>query len=214
MVKNQRHGMLNPAAQYGAELTVGEVLEAREIVWPFTLQMCSPISDGAAAALLVSGERCAAGGPEGRGAGLDRPVRARRRLAQGDPAGGDAAYEAAGLGPADLDCVEVHDAAASAELVISEQLGLAGDGDGAGADPQRRDRAGRQAAGKQQRRPAGPRASDRRHRAGPDRRGGHPVAGHRGPRQVPQARVALTQNAGGWHGDDNVASVVHIFGRR
>jgi hypothetical protein len=30
---------------------------------------------------------------------------------------------------------------------------------------------------------------------------------------VPDARVALTQNAGGWHGRDNVASVIHIFGR-
>jgi hypothetical protein len=35
-----------------------------------------------------------------------------------------------------------------------------------------------------------------------------------GDRQVPKARVALTQNAGGWHGADNVASVIHIFGRR
>ena len=58
VVKNQRHGMLNPAAQYGGELTVEQVLAAREIVWPFTLQMCSPISDGAAAALLVSDELC------------------------------------------------------------------------------------------------------------------------------------------------------------
>ena len=56
VVKNQRHGMLNPAAQYGGELTVEQILAAREIVWPFTLQMCSPISDGAAAALLVSDE--------------------------------------------------------------------------------------------------------------------------------------------------------------
>src|SRR5580700_11881249 len=56
VVKNQRHGKLNPAAQYGGELTVEQVLTAREIVWPFTLQMCSPISDGAAAALLISDE--------------------------------------------------------------------------------------------------------------------------------------------------------------
>jgi hypothetical protein len=40
------------------------------------------------------------------------------------------------------------------------------------------------------------------------------LRGAAGRRQVPEARVALTQNAGGWHGDDNVASVVHIFGRR
>ena len=61
VVKNQRHGKLNPLAQYGGELTVEQVLAAREIVWPFTLQMCSPISDGAAAALLVSDELCPPG---------------------------------------------------------------------------------------------------------------------------------------------------------
>jgi len=40
------------------------------------------------------------------------------------------------------------------------------------------------------------------------------LRGSAGRRQVPDARIALTQNAGGWHGSDNVASVVHIFGRR
>ncbi|HEY1822521.1 MAG TPA: thiolase family protein, partial [Trebonia sp.] len=39
------------------------------------------------------------------------------------------------------------------------------------------------------------------------------LRGTAGDRQVPRARVALTQNAGGWHGNDNVASAVHIFGR-
>ena len=40
------------------------------------------------------------------------------------------------------------------------------------------------------------------------------LRGTAGRRQVAQARVAMTQNACGWHGNDNVASVVHIFGRR
>jgi acetyl-CoA acetyltransferase len=40
VVKNHRHGRLNPAAQYGGELTVERVLAMREIVWPFTLAMC------------------------------------------------------------------------------------------------------------------------------------------------------------------------------
>ena len=53
VIKNQRHGALNPYAQYGGELTVDDVLSGREIVWPFTLTMCAPISDGAAGALLV-----------------------------------------------------------------------------------------------------------------------------------------------------------------
>jgi acetyl-CoA acetyltransferase len=40
------------------------------------------------------------------------------------------------------------------------------------------------------------------------------LRGTAGGRQVRGARIALTQNAGGWHGSDNVASVVHIFERR
>jgi acetyl-CoA acetyltransferase len=214
VVKNQRHGMLNSAAQYGADLSIDEVLRSREIVWPFTLQMCSPISDGAAAALLVSDEFSAASGPRVTvlastvsSAPADGSVSVTR-LAAG------AAYAAAGLGPADLDCVEVHDAAASAELVIYEQLGLA-----AAAGGPELIRSGQTALGG--RLPV--------NTSGGLLARGHPIGatglaqiveavtqlrGAAGRRQVPEARVALTQNAGGWHGDDNVASVVHIFGRR
>jgi acetyl-CoA acetyltransferase len=212
VVKNQRHGKLNPAAQYGADLTVEQVLAAREIVWPFTLQMCSPISDGAAAALLVSAELCA---PDSavtvlasvlRSAPLDGMTSVTSLAAA-------AAYEVAGLGPADLDCVEVHDAAASAELVIYEQLGLAEPGDGPALIRSGQTRLG---------------GSLPVNTSGGLLARGHPIGatglaqiaeavaqlrGAAGGRQVPGARIALTQNAGGWHGNDNVASVVHIFGR-
>jgi len=214
VVKNQRHGMLNPNAQYGGLLSIEQVLTAREIVWPFTLQMCSPISDGAAAALLVGGESRAVGGSA---------VNVLASVARSAPADGamsvtglaaGAAYELAGLGPADLDCVEVHDAAASAELVIYEQLGLAEPGAGATLV-----RSGATALG-------GTRPVNT---SGGLLARGHPIGatglaqivevvlqlrGAGGDRQVPGARVALTQNAGGWHGTDNVASVVNIFGRR
>ncbi|HEY1920427.1 MAG TPA: thiolase family protein [Streptosporangiaceae bacterium] len=214
VVKNQRHGLLNPAAQYGAELSVAEVLGSREIVWPFTLQMCSPISDGAAAALLVSEDfRPAAAGPG---------VAVLASTASTAPADGSAsvtslaaaaAYEAAGLGPDDLDCVEVHDAAASAELVIYEQLGLAPPGEGPALL-----RSGQTALG-------GARPVNT---SGGLLARGHPIGATglaqiveavtqlrdgAGRRQVAGAQIALTQNAGGWHGNDNVASVVHIFGR-
>ena len=212
VVKNQRHGMLNPAAQYGGELTVEQVLAAREIVWPFTLQMCSPISDGAAAALLVSDELVPPGSPV---------VAVLASVVRSAPADGvasvtglaaGAAYEAAGIGPVDLDCAEVHDAAASAELVIYEQLGLAKLGGGAALI-----RSGQTALG----------GSLPVNTSGGLLARGHPIGatglaqiveavaqlrGTAGARQVPGARLALTQNAGGWHGSDNVASVVHIFG--
>jgi len=213
VVKNQRHGKLNPAAQYGGDLTVDQVLAAREIVWPFTLQMCSPISDGAAAALLVGDDP----GPPGTA------VAVLASTAASAPADGpgtvtglaaDAAYEAAALGPGDLDCVEVHDAAASAELIIYEQLGLAPPGGGAALI-----RSGRTALG----------GSLPVNTSGGLLARGHPIGatglaqifeavaqlrGAAGDRQVPGARIALTQNAGGWHRNDNVASVVHIFGRQ
>jgi acetyl-CoA acetyltransferase len=213
VVKNQRHGKLNPAAQYGGELTVEQVLAAREIVWPFTLQMCSPISDGAAAALLVSGDLVPPG----------PAVAVLASAAAVAPADGSAsvtslaaagAYKQAGLGPEDLDCVEVHDAAASAELVIYEQLGLAGPGGSAALI-----RSGKTGLG----------GSLPVNTSGGLLARGHPIGatglaqiveavtqlrGTAGGRQVPGARIALTQNAGGWHDSDNVASVVHIFGRR
>jgi acetyl-CoA acetyltransferase len=125
-----------------------------------------------------------------------------------------AAYDAAGLGPGDLDCVEVHDAAASAELVIYEQLSLAEPGAGAALI-----RSGDTDLGG--RLPV--------NTSGGLLARGHPIGATglaqivevvmqlrsaAGDRQVPQARVALTQNAGGWHGADNVTSVIHIFGRR
>ena len=213
VVKNQRHGKLNPAAQYGGDLTVEQVLAAREIVWPFTLQMCSPISDGAAAALLVSADLCPSGPAVAVLASAARSVPADGSASVTSLAAA-AAYEQAGLGPADLDCVEVHDAAASAELVIYEQLGLAEPGGGPALL-----RSGKTELG-------GPLPVNT---SGGLLARGHPIGatglaqiveavtqarGSAGGRQVPGARIALTQNAGGWHGSDNVASVVHIFGRR
>ena len=213
VVKNQRHGKLNPAAQYGGDLTVEQVLAAREIVWPFTLQMCSPISDGAAAALLVSADLRPSGPAVAVLASAARSVPADGSASVTGLAAA-AAYEQAGLGPADLDCVEVHDAAASAELVIYEQLGLAEPGGGPALL-----RSGKTELG-------GPLPVNT---SGGLLARGHPIGatglaqiveavaqarGSAGGRQVPGARIALTQNAGGWHGSDNVASVVHIFGRR
>src|SRR5215831_7286915 len=53
-VKNHFHGSLNPFAQYRKEVTLEEVLQSRHVVGPLTVHMCSPLGDGAAAALIVS----------------------------------------------------------------------------------------------------------------------------------------------------------------
>src|SRR3989454_9628546 len=52
--KNHNPSVHNPLSQYRKPMSVDEVLAARAIAWPLTLPMCSPVSDGAAAALLVS----------------------------------------------------------------------------------------------------------------------------------------------------------------
>ena len=52
--KNHRHSVHNPLSQYQQAYTVDEVLNAPPITYPLTLPMCSPISDGAAAAILCS----------------------------------------------------------------------------------------------------------------------------------------------------------------
>jgi acetyl-CoA acetyltransferase len=214
VVKNQQHGMLNPASQYGSNMSVEQILQAREIVWPFTLPMCSPISDGAAAALLVSDGFYLESNPKVsvlasvmRTAPADSAASVTRLAAQ-------AAYEAAGMGPERLDCVEVHDAAASAELVIYEQLGLAEPGAGG---PLIRSGETHLGGGLPVNTSGGLLAR------------GHPIGatglaqvveiilqlrGAAGQRQVPDARIGLTQNAGGWHGRDNVVSVIHLFGRQ
>jgi len=126
-VKAHRHGALNPKAQYGARLSTAQVLHSRLIADPLRLLMCSPISDGAAALVLANR------------AGLARmhadPVRvlastlvSGRDRAPGEPSAVERAarraYETAGIGADDVDVVELHDAAAPAELIVAEELGL------------------------------------------------------------------------------------------
>lgn len=131
-VKNSRNGSLNPIAQFRKPQTVESILCSRLISEPLTLLMCSSIADGAAALLLVS-ERKA------RRAGIPKPVHVtgcglrsgeyqrREGLVAADSVrtAADKAYEEAGIGPDDLDLLEVHDAAAPSEMDHLESLGIA-----------------------------------------------------------------------------------------
>jgi acetyl-CoA acyltransferase len=129
-VKNRRNAAHNPLALYRGPQTVEEVIGGRSIVHPLTLAMCSPVTDGAAALVLCSAEyakRLGSGAPEivtsqmaaGQGRG-STPV--------ADAAG--AAYADAGIGPDDLDLLELHDAAAPAELIQYSEVGLCEEGEG------------------------------------------------------------------------------------
>lgn len=135
--KNHHHGSLNPKAQYRFELSVEQVLADREISWPLTRAMCSPLGDGAAAALLCS-EDALAHFPQ---AARSRAVKVRTSQLSGgkyralDEPGlsriaADKAYARSGLAPADVDLVELHDATSFCELYQLEMLRLCDEGQG------------------------------------------------------------------------------------
>jgi acetyl-CoA acetyltransferase len=135
--KNHAMGALNPKAQYRFELTPEQVLADREVSWPLTRSMCSPIGDGAAAALLCSARTLA----ELPAAVRERAVRVRASALSGgkyralDEPGlsqvaARKAYAAAGIGPQDVDVAEVHDATSFCEIYQAEMLGFCDIGQG------------------------------------------------------------------------------------
>jgi acetyl-CoA acetyltransferase len=211
-VKNHAQGALNPKAQYGGRLTVEEVLSARVISGPLTLPMCAPMSDGAAAAVVTTPAIAARWGAS--------PVRLAATVigagvpgtyGQLVPATARRAYEMAGVGPADLDVIECHDAASPAELIVTEELGLCAPGDAVTML-----RAGDTALGG--RLPINP--------SGGLGSKGHPIGatglaqvveltdqlrGRCGGRQVPDARVALAENAGGYIGPDAAVASITVL---
>ncbi len=137
-VKNHHHATMNPKAAYRTETPLDEVLASEMIAWPLTKLMCSANVDGAAAVVLVSEKKV-------RELGLSRAVRIRASALTSDPfearnpvmfdansvtrIAAKQAYEMAGLGPEDLDLVELHDCFATAELLHYENLGLCADGE-------------------------------------------------------------------------------------
>lgn len=139
VVKNTKNGALNPHAQFHKPLTVEEVLNSREICYPLTLYMCSAIGDGAAAAILCSKEIAekymkkpmvaVAASAMVSAAFRNEPKKPSIQGSAGQRAA-NLAYEQAGIGPSDLDVIEVHDAFSPAELQAYEEIGLCADGEG------------------------------------------------------------------------------------
>ena len=219
--KNHTHSVHNERAQYRMPLSVDEVMASPPIVYPLTMPMCAPISDGAAAAVLCTEETLVK-------LGLDRSRAIRVRASAmrsatrrtGDELSmhitrqaADAAYEQAGLGPEDVDVVEVHDATSVGELVQMENLRLCVEG-GSGASAE----AGETSiGGRVPINPSGGLVSK-----------GHPVGatglgqvyelvsqlrGECGERQVANARIAMQENGGGLWGVEEAVAHVGIFER-
>ena len=131
-VKSRHFANLNPYAQMSGITTVEEVLASAPIADPLTLFQCSAKSDGATAVLLVSdrlAHKLGRSGPRVRASEVRSGSfsAAARDITHPDitTRASSAAYEAAGLAPSDLDAVELHDAFSIAELLYTEELGLA-----------------------------------------------------------------------------------------
>ena len=213
--KNSYHGSLNPYAQYRDVLSVDDVLGAKEVLWPLTLPMCSPIGDGASAVIIVSEKKA-------KELGMSRMVSVEASMlasgwdySVGEEAppewGAHEVYEQSGYGPENLDVVELHDASAISEIMYYEYLGLCAAGEGGAFVESGQSRLGGKV-------PV--------NTSGGLMRKGHPVGatgasqifelvcqlrGEAGDRQVDGATLALAENGGGFIGTDVAALALTIL---
>jgi len=217
-VKNRFNGSLNEYAQQQSETTVEEVLASRMVADPLTLLQCCPSQvDGAAALVLTTKDRT------GR-----RPVKILASVVQSGireehnddildaeitARAARLAYEQAGVSPAEVEVVELHDAFTIAELLYYEALGLAEKGEGV----QLLRSGATRINGKVAVNPSGGLLAK-----------GHPLGatgvaqmvevawqlqGRAGRRQVDSPKIGLTQcTGGGIAGVDHAASSVHLLG--
>lgn len=218
--KNHAHSVHNERAQYRRAYSIEEVLADRPIAWPLTLPMCAPVSDGAAAAVLCTEAGLRRLGVQSRavelractlGSSVDRhPDDLEQHIGRVTAL---KAFEAASIGPCDIDLAEVHDATAVGEVIQVENLGLAPRGEGGLAAIQ-----GHTALGG--RTPVNP--------SGGLESKGHPIGatglaqtfelvtqlrGEAGMRQVEHAKVAVSENGGGLWGVEEAVCVVSILSR-
>jgi acetyl-CoA acetyltransferase len=141
-VKNHRHSAANPRAQFRDSYTLDEVLTSRTIHEPLTKLQCSPTSDGAAAAVVVSERFVEQHGLHDRAVeilGQAMTTDTESSFASGSSidvvgkpmsrAAALAVYEQSGLGIEDVDVVELHDCFSVNELLTYEALGMCADGE-------------------------------------------------------------------------------------
>jgi len=215
-VKSHKNGAYNPHAQYQKEVTMEEVLNSGDVSFPLTRMMCSPICDGAAAAIICSKEMAAQftnkpiwveGSVVGSGKITDDlGDTLTKRL-------GPDLYEAAGIGPEEIDVIEVHDATTPSEIITLMELGICPENQAA----KWIDEGYLEITGKMPSNTSGGLASK-----------GHPIGatgmgqiyeivqqlrGESKKRQVLNPKIGMTHNGGGILGIDAAAMALHIFKR-
>ncbi len=134
-VKNHANGCLNPFSMYKKKFTADEIIKSRLIADPITLLECCPTTDGAAAVIYCTEEFARkyttkpvyVASSKLMTACYDDPAsditsfKMARKVAK-------ASYESAGIGPEDIDCIELHDAFSPEEIWAYEDLGLCPEG--------------------------------------------------------------------------------------
>ncbi|RJG15616.1 thiolase family protein [Massilia cavernae] len=218
--KNHGHSVHNERSQYRMAMSIDEILAAPPITYPITLPMCSPISDGASAAIVCTESALKKYGFDKKRAikVLASVVRSASARAADDfdngctRQAGIHAFEQAAIGPKDINVAEVHDATAIGELLSIEGLGLCE----AGQSGVMAERGEFTLGGKLPINPSGGLESK-----------GHPIGatgigqifelveqlrGNCGKRQVEGARFAIQGNGGGLWRVEEATEHVGIFG--
>ena len=124
-LKNREYALSNPIAQFRKGTSLDEIMNARLITDPLGLFDCSPISDGAAAVVIQrskDGVEIVSSG-QASGTPLMQEVEDLMHISATNVSA-NLAYEAAGLGPNDIDVVELHDCFTMTEIVAIEELGF------------------------------------------------------------------------------------------
>jgi acetyl-CoA acetyltransferase len=136
-VKNRKHATNNPHAWFKGEISVDEVINSRMIAYPLTLHQCCAISDGAGAVVVCSKEAM-------KKLGIEKPVKVAGAVVSSGPyhnkprdilgdditeMASDQLYEESGIGPKEVDILELHDAFTIAEILYYECMRLCEKGD-------------------------------------------------------------------------------------
>ena len=135
-VTARQHAALHPGAQMRTPLGIEDVMASRPIADPLRLLDCSLVSDGGAAVVLTSRQR-AADHPHapvyllgaGEGHGHEHISQARDLTTSHARHAGERAYAMAGVGPGDMDFIELYDCFTPVVLIELEDLGFCAPGE-------------------------------------------------------------------------------------
>jgi acetyl-CoA acetyltransferase len=220
-VKSKKYGAKNPYAHFQEAVTIEQVMASRMIAEPLRVLHCCPLSDGASAVVICASELA-------RRRGAVKPVQViasvqtsgkymtgfrDMTMPESTQRAGREIYAAAGLGPEDIDLVEVHDAFSVNELLYCDALGFSEPG----AAAQLLEDGDFEIDGKIPFNVSGGLVS-RGHPIGPTGIAQivevtHQLQGRAGARQVPGARIGMTHvTGGGVAGLDHGACTLHILG--